>query len=103
MAKNPVAIETTAAGDFLIRLHNQSLLPGDSKDMHGNLSSAKEPYPLPSEVAYPFSRTFEVTIKGQTFTNNYTVIRSSKDSSWELQRAWRTDAAGSIVEEWPVK
>ena len=102
IAENPVAIETVAAGDFLVQLHKQSLLPGDTKDMHGEINSAKENFPLPDEVVYPLSRTFEVTYRGQTFTNNYTVMRSSKDTSWRLQKAWRTDSSG-VIEEWPVK
>jgi hypothetical protein len=102
-AKNPVVVETLSAGDFLLGLHRQSLLPGDSKDMHGEIHSVTDPYPFPNEVTYPFTRMFYVSIIGETFTNNYTVLRLAKDSPWQLQRAWRTDSQGHTVEEWPVK
>jgi len=103
LEKNPVVIETMSAGEFLRQLNKQSLLPGSDKDMIGELNSEKEKYPLPNEVVYPFSRTFQATYKGQVFTNNYTVIRESGDSPWRLKRAWQTDSSGLIVEEWPVK
>jgi len=102
MAKNPVMVEKMAAGDYLLVLHRQSLLPGDSKDMHGILVGTGT-YPLPNEATYPFSETFCVTIRDQTFTNNYTVMKASRGSSWQLQRAWRTDSLGNVIEEWPVK
>jgi len=101
MAKKPVVVETELAGDFLLGLHQKSLLPGDSKDRHGELHS--EIYPLPDHVTYPFSSTFHVSIKGETSTNNYIVIRKSKDAPWQLQRAWRTDSQGHTIDEWPVK
>jgi hypothetical protein len=83
-AKNPVVVESKSAGDFLIGLHQQSLLPGDSKDMHGEIHSEIEPYPLPDTVTYPFSRTFHVSITGETFTNNYTVFLmvASRHRDW---------------------
>jgi hypothetical protein len=87
----------------LIGLHERSLLPGDSKDTHGEINSETDPLPLPSEVAYPFSRTFHVTLMGETFTNNYTVVRMAKHADWQLQRAWRTASDGHTIEEWPVK
>ena len=95
-AKNPVVVESKSAGDFLLGLHQQSLLPGDSK-MHGENSGNLNPYPLPDAVTFPFLRTFHVSITGETFTNPYTVLRAAKDSPWQLQRAWRTDSQGPLL------
>ena len=87
----------------MLGLHQQSLLPGDSKDVHGETHSETDPYPFPNEVTYPFSKTFHVSIKGETFTNNYTVLRTTKDSPWQLQRAWRTDSHGHTIQDWLVR
>jgi hypothetical protein len=102
-AKNPVIVESKSAGDFLLSLHQHSLLPGDSKDMHGEIHSEPDPYPIPDAVTFPFLRTFHVSYTGETFTNSYTVSRMTKDSPWLLQKAWRTDSQGHTVEDWPVK
>jgi hypothetical protein len=94
--------EAVSAGDYVLQLHQQGRLPGDSKDAHGKITC----YLLPSdlqEVTYPLSRTFRVVKTGGTSTNNYTVVRLAKDSSWQLQRAWQTDSEGRVIQEWPVK
>ena len=97
------AIEAAQAGNFLLAMHQQGKLPGVSKDMHGRITSDMVPR---SEVqsnqdVYPISKTFHVTIRGESFTNNYTVVKLTKNSSWQLQRAWRIDPDGRIT-EWPV-
>jgi len=97
--------ENRSGGEFLVGLHKKGLLPGDSKNSHGEMVSDR--FTLPSsqakDVDYPFSQTFHWNVLGETFTNNYTVVRTSKESAWQLQKAWRTDSAGQVVEEWPVK
>jgi len=104
VSSSPAVKETVEAGDFLFALHQQGRLPGDTRDMHGKLTS--EVVPLSEVVScqevFPISRTFHVAIKGESFTNNYTVVKLSKDSSWQLKRAWRIDPDGHIT-EWPVK
>ena len=100
--KNPVAIEAASGGDFLLSLREQSKLPGVPKDAHGDIRFDFS-FPLPKQVTYPFSPSFQVSIKGQTLINHYTVLREAKDSPWQLQKAWRTDAQGRIVEELPVR
>lgn len=100
--KNPVAIEATAGGDFLLSLREQGKLPGVPKDAHGDIRFDFS-FPLPPQVKYPFAPTFQVSIKGQTLINHYTVLQETKDSPWQLQKAWRTDSQGRIVEELPVR
>lgn len=100
--KNPVAIEAASGGDFLLGLREQSKLPGVPKDAHGDIRFDFS-FPLPEQVTYPFSPSFQVSIKGQTLINHYTVLREAKDSPWQLQKAWRTDSQGRIVEELPVR
>jgi hypothetical protein len=94
--------EAISGGDYLLQLHQMGRLPGDSKDDHGKITCYLSPSDL-QEVTYPLSRTFRVVKTGGTSTNNYTVVRLTKDSSWQLARAWQTDSAGRIIEEWPVK
>lgn len=101
--KSPAAKETIEAGDFLVALHEQSKLPGDTKDMHGRVESVIPLSEIQSgQEVFPISRTFHVAITGELFTNNYTVIKQSKGSAWQLQRAWRIGSDGRIT-EWAVK
>ena len=98
---SPVTTEAISAGDFLLSLRKQDQLPGVSKDAHGEIRF-EFAFPLPKEVAYPFSQTFQIFLKDQSFANHYTVQRETEDSAWQLQRAWQTDSEGRTVKEWPT-
>ena len=99
-ASHVAKTEAVSAGDYVLQLHQQGRLPGDTKDAHGKITCYLTPSDL-QEVSYPLSRTFRVVETGAT--NNYTVVRLAKDSSWQLQRAWQTDSEGHVIQEWPVK
>ena len=94
--------EAKSGGDFLFRLHQKGELPGDAKDERGKISCYLSPTDL-KEILYPLSRTYQVVKNGDSSTNNYTIIRLTKNSPWQLQRAWRTDSQGRVTEEWAIK
>jgi len=94
--------EAKSGGDFLFRLHQKDQLPGDTKDEHGKISCYLSPTEL-KQLSYPLSWTYQVVKNGDSSTNNYTIIRLTKYSPWQLQRAWRTDSQGRVTEEWGVK
>jgi hypothetical protein len=48
------------------------------------------------------SATFGFWKNGDSSICHYTVVRTSKDSPWKLQRAWRTDQNDKMIEEFPV-
>lgn len=85
------AVET--ALQFLKDLKEKGRQPGWSKDESG-------------ETAYPEANsnsvTFNIGKKGDSSTYHYTVSRASKDDSWKLQRAWRTDQNDKLIEEYSV-
>src|SRR5215510_1416596 len=86
-ASNPARTEAKAGGDYLFRLHQKGQLPGDAKSEHGKITCYLSPTDL-QQIIYPFSRTYQVVKNGDSSTNNYTIIRHSKNSPWQLQRAW---------------
>ncbi|HXC99571.1 MAG TPA: aspartyl protease family protein [Verrucomicrobiae bacterium] len=45
---------------------------------------------------------FGVQQNGDSSTCHYTVSRTSEESPWKLQKAWRTDQNGQTIEEYPV-
>jgi hypothetical protein len=94
--------EAESGGNFLFRLHQKGRLPGDAKDEHGKITCYLSPKDL-EQLIYPLSWTYQVVKKGDSSTNNYTIVRLTKDSSWQLQRAWRTDSQGRVTEEWGIK
>lgn len=107
MLKSPGTAESVAAGDFLLALYKQGTLPGDFRggqgEAHGEIKSDEVPLSDIQHITYPISRTFYVIIPSETSTNNYTVVKLSKNSSWKLQRAWKTDSNGQVIKEWPVQ
>ena len=103
---NKVLLETFAAGDVLKRIHDQGHLPGVSKDEHGYMSCDAISLVVsnkPALMTYPALRIFHHIKDGETSTNNYMLVKQSKDSEWKLQKAWETDSKGQIIQEWPVK
>jgi hypothetical protein len=101
---NPIAREVVSAYNYLLDLHRQNRIPGDSKDMHGTIRPIELELTPPYVVKYPFFWTFYVHVNGEgSFTNCYTVGRETGASVWHLQRAWRTDSEGQTVKEWPIK
>lgn len=101
---NDVYIETGHAGLVLKQIRDQSRLPGVSKDEHGTLTSENLRFSNSLPVlTYPALRTFYFVKEGETSTNNYTLVKQTKDSEWKLQKAWQTDSKGQIIQEWPVK
>jgi hypothetical protein len=94
--------EAESGGDFLIGLHQKGQLAGDAKNEHGKISCYLPPTDL-KQTVYPLQRTYQVVKTGDSLTNNYTIMRLSKHSTWQLQRAWRTDSQGHVTEEWIVK
>jgi hypothetical protein len=104
---NELALEYARAAEFVAELHDQDRLPGISKEDHGILTSDQiESITTNGDVilmGYPASRTFHLVKYGDTSSNNYTVVKESKDATWKLRRAWETDSNGQIIREWPVQ
>ena len=98
-------ISISEAGEFLSQLHDSDHLPGIAKDEHGQMD-CDVPIMDSNQLlsaTYPIERTFHFVKDSYTSTNNYIVVKDSKNAEWKLQRAWETDSKGQIIQEWPVK
>jgi len=89
------------AAKFVGSLGEKGQLPGFAR---GELSQT---WPGMSDLEscgepYPMLRTFTCVKNGDPSAYHYIVVRESKDSSWKLQRAWRTSPDGRVLEEYPV-
>jgi hypothetical protein len=103
---NDVTAESVIAAGVMQQMWDKELLPGVSKEQHGTMNLD----PIPSVISnkavtmtFPASRTFHFVKDGETFTNNYTLIKQTENSDWKLQRAWEVDSNGQTIQEWPVK
>jgi hypothetical protein len=97
------ALLTEEAKTFLKSMAEKGQLPGWSK------GKDEIDWKTDSEDSgtYPASRIFNFQTGGQVNaipknTRQYRVVRESQGSLWKLQRAWRSDANGRIVEEYPT-
>lgn len=52
---------------------------------------------------YPCSVTFAIRKVGDLSSFHYKVSRASKDSPWNLLKAWHADAGGQTLEDYPVQ
>ena len=96
---------------FLANLQAQGRLPGFSKADYcvvGVRLSAGAPGQAEAiagrSKSYPFSETFDATKNRDhpRWEYHYRVTRASKSEAWRLQKAWRSDAGGLVVEEYRI-
>jgi len=100
-ATNSALTEMNAAEAFLAKLKNDGRLPGATEKSRGSVNTGNLPMTEFQVAKYPFAVTLHVIFSGDTFTNHYTMLRLSKDTDWQLQRAWRTDTNDHTLVEWP--
>ncbi len=84
---------------FLIQLHRKNQLPGWSKNVHGRTTDFRFDH---DDSPYLDSATWLILKNGDSSDYHYTVIRTSKRGSWKLQKAWRTDDNGKMLQEYAV-
>lgn len=105
--QQPGGALTVEAGDFLMRLAKEGKLPGFARGEHGTMhagildAKAETPSSATAE-GYPVSRVIHFQKEGDTSDYFYIVERESREAPWKLQEAWRTDAAGRIMETYSV-
>jgi hypothetical protein len=112
MRQTPGDALTLEAVKFLVTLKKLDQLPGLPKDEHKSPIMIQN-WSQDSHGVWYFSRT-----NGETYPvfrtiraskNNdglwayfYTVVKASVTNDWQLQKAWRTDTNGQVVEEYHV-
>ena len=74
------------------------LAPRQAKGEKGSLSKFLTFEEMEART-FPISRTIDCTKSHDASHYHYTVSRASPESSWKLERAWRTAADGTMVEE----
>jgi hypothetical protein len=96
---------TAEAGAYLMELAKAGKLPGfalgEHGTMHAGILDANANTPSGSEP-YPLSRGIQFQKDGDTSGYFYIVVRESQGSPLRLQKAWRMDAEGHVVENYSV-
>jgi hypothetical protein len=83
---------TESAAEFLKTVKEKGQLPGWSKNDEGTIYL--EPYPN--------YEAFDGRKNGDSSIYHYQVSKASNNSSWKLQKAWRTDQDNKTFEEYSV-
>ena len=90
------------AADFLGTLHENGRLPGASKDADGELRLDKLPTVSPNGPYYWTLELHAITKDAPPRNLYYVVVQTYSNSDFQLQKAWRADNAGKVVEEFPI-
>jgi hypothetical protein len=100
---NAPAAETVSAGNYLMELQKQNRLPGVSNIEHGQIAAEEMTLSKSdlNKITYPIQRTFNIVKDGDRSRYHYRLVRSTKDAEWKLDRAWRTDSSGRVIEDFP--
>jgi Aspartyl protease len=88
-------LDIASAAKVLKGLEQDGRLPGWSKI--DNMTASKGTFVLESR-----SITFNIQKSADPTTFHYKFTQSNHDGSWQLTRAWRTNPAGHIIQEYPV-
>ncbi len=92
-----ITVEGKSAIKFLKRLLSINQLPG--WDKHDEKASKT----VHLVFQYPDSVTFDhAQKKGDPSIYHYQVSRASKASPWKLDKAWRTDSDGHMIQEYSI-
>ena len=86
-----------SAKEFLRSLLKQDQLPGWSKDDQMDTTTAHYFYHFPNSITCD-----RLLKKGDSSIYHFELARPSTESSWKLQKAWRTDENGQTLEEYPT-
>jgi len=88
--------------NFLARLGHDGQLPGISRNSHGRLGLDKPPAVTPNGPYY-WSQEFRVTTQDTpSRICHYVLVQTYSNSDFQLQKAWRSDAGGKVLEEYPI-
>jgi hypothetical protein len=97
-------IHTRKAGEFIFRLRLKGQLPGLPINEKGSMRCQDPPAEGLFDT-YPVSRTYYFRFENRDIQTvlHYTAVKMSKISDWQLQKAWRSDENGQIVEQYPTQ
>jgi hypothetical protein len=93
---------------FLTDLKKNGRLPGWLKDETGSANTVFDPdlafdWQQPVTLRdYPVTQTLTLFKKGETSSYNYTVVQTSPDAFWHLQKAWKSAPNGKILKDYPI-
>ena len=87
-----------SAVKYLLSLKRKGRLPGWSKHDSGSLTGrVRFTFYFPDRVKFN-----DIRKNGDASVYHYEVSRMPKADPWKLDKAWRTDATGRMIEEYPV-
>lgn len=86
-----------SASEFLKALKLQGQLPGWLENESGEATAFHFQFRPALDTI-----TLETRKGGDSSTYHYTVNRASKGTPWRLEKAWRTDEDGHLLQEYPV-
>jgi len=94
---------TVQAGEYLIDRAKQGHLPGFSEGEHGVMIAPNfDPAQVESKTN-PESRIVCFRKEGDSSEYYYIVVRIPQDGTLRLEKAWRANPSGQIVEEYRVQ
>ncbi len=106
-SKVPGATLPVEATEFLV---SQKTLPGLSKGDHVAFrlpGSSVEPNGVfrsdfAGPITYPITVTVDAAVNDEGFLLHYQLERATRNSPWQLKRAWRIDQAGQVQHEYSL-
>lgn len=89
------------AEQALDTLREQGKMPGFVVGEKGLMSAFWKQEEMGNQT-FPATRTLTCSKAKDSSKYNYTLTRASQESSWKLEKAWRSAPDGSVIENYPV-
>jgi hypothetical protein len=101
--RNPASARTMDGARFLSLLHDQGQLPGISPQDHELLGCELKMPVVSPKGPYYWSQEFHVIFKDSPPKHcHYVLVQTYNNGGFQLQKAWRSDGAGKVLEEYPI-
>ena len=90
------------AGQFFVGLARNGRLPGLSGNAHGSMRMEKMPVISPNGPYFLSGEVHLITSDSPPKNYYYVVVQTYSNGGFQLQKAWRADASGKVLEEYPI-
>jgi hypothetical protein len=92
----------TEGARFLVGMARSGRIPGLSRNAHGTMRMEKLPVITPNGPYYLSAELHLITSDAPPKNYFYAVVQTYSNGGFQLQKAWRADASGKVLEEYPI-
>jgi hypothetical protein len=96
------AANMAKAAQFFVNSAQNGRMPGLSPNAHGTMRMEKMPVISPTGPYFLSGEVHLITSDSPPKNYYYVVVQTYSNSDFQVQKAWRADDSGKVLEEYPI-